>query len=98
MSYRLLFLGDVVGRPGRDALERDLPSLIKRLKPLFVVANGENAAGGVGITAEIAESMLSRSATTRSTSARFSRTSTAEPLSFGPRTCRPATRDGDRSR
>src|SRR5579862_2567188 len=58
MSYRLLFLGDVVGRPGRDALERDLPSLIKRLKPLFVVANGENAAGGVGITAEIAESMF----------------------------------------
>lgn len=58
MSYRLLFLGDVVGRPGRDALQRDLPRLIRELQPLFVVVNGENSAGGVGITSEIAEGMF----------------------------------------
>ena len=58
MSYRLLFLGDVVGRPGRDALQRDLPRLMKEWNPLFTVANGENAAGGVGITAEIAASFF----------------------------------------
>ena len=58
MSYRLLFLGDVVGRPGRDALQRELPRLRREWEPLFIVVNGENAAGGVGITGEIADSMF----------------------------------------
>jgi calcineurin-like phosphoesterase len=58
MSYRILFLGDVVGRPGRDALNRDLPHLKAQWQPLFTVVNGENAAGGVGITSEIAESIF----------------------------------------
>jgi calcineurin-like phosphoesterase len=58
MSYRILFLGDVVGRPGRDALKRDLPALIQKWKPLFVIVNGENAAGGVGITSDIADAMF----------------------------------------
>jgi metallophosphoesterase (TIGR00282 family) len=58
MSYRLLFLGDIVGRPGRDALQRDLPAMIREWEPLFIVVNGENAAGGVGITGEIADSIF----------------------------------------
>lgn len=57
-EYRILFLGDVVGRPGRNALQRGLPRLMNEHRPLFVIVNGENAAGGVGITSEIAEEFL----------------------------------------
>jgi metallophosphoesterase (TIGR00282 family) len=47
---RVLFVGDVVGGPGRRALTSALPRLRERLGPDLVIANGENAAGGVGIT------------------------------------------------
>ncbi len=52
---RLAVWGDVVGRGGREALIRELPGLIDRLGLDFVVVNGENAAGGFGITPEIAD-------------------------------------------
>jgi 2',3'-cyclic-nucleotide 2'-phosphodiesterase len=55
---RLLFIGDVVGEPGRRALIEALPDLRERFSPDFVVANGENVAGGLGITARTATSML----------------------------------------
>jgi len=55
---RLLFLGDVVGRPGRRALGILLPSLVAREVVDFVVANGENASGGKGIDPEGAEELL----------------------------------------
>jgi len=54
-EYTILFLGDVVGRPGRTAVQQGLPSLIDTHRPLFTIVNGENAAGGVGITPDIAE-------------------------------------------
>jgi metallophosphoesterase (TIGR00282 family) len=47
---RILFLGDIVGRSGRDAIARHLPGLRERLALDFVVGNGENAAHGFGIT------------------------------------------------
>ena len=50
---RLIFLGDVVGRAGRDAVTRELPLLRERYRPDLVVVNGENAAHGFGITEEI---------------------------------------------
>lgn len=50
---RLLFLGDIVGRPGRTAVRDALPGLITRYAIDFVVINGENAAGGFGITEAI---------------------------------------------
>lgn len=50
---RLLYLGDVVGRSGRDAVLEALPGLRQRLKLDFVVVNGENSAHGFGITAKI---------------------------------------------
>lgn len=50
----ILFLGDIVGRPGRDGVLAALPDLKARLKPDFVIVNGENAAGGFGLTAAIA--------------------------------------------
>lgn len=56
--YRVLFIGDVVGKPGRQALERFLPGLVNDYRPLYVIVNGENSAGGVGITSDIAESFF----------------------------------------
>jgi metallophosphoesterase (TIGR00282 family) len=55
---RLLFLGDVVGRSGRNAVVAQLPGLIVRHRLDFVVVNGENAAGGFGITEEILRNLL----------------------------------------
>jgi metallophosphoesterase (TIGR00282 family) len=55
---RLLFIGDVVGSPGRGVVEGLLPGLIESEKPDFVVVNGENAAGGVGITPKIARALF----------------------------------------
>ena len=62
MTYTLLFLGDVVGEPGRDAVRDALPRLRDRHRPLFTVVNGENAAGGVGITPKLADFLLAQGA------------------------------------
>jgi metallophosphoesterase (TIGR00282 family) len=55
---RLLFLGDVVGEPGRSAVQREVPQLKEELGLDFVVVNGENAAAGRGITPKIAIDLL----------------------------------------
>lgn len=55
---KLLFLGDIVGEPGRRAVFEMLPSLREELAVDFVVANGENAAGGRGITRKIAIDLM----------------------------------------
>jgi metallophosphoesterase (TIGR00282 family) len=52
-ELRILFVGDVVGHPGRDAVKAILPGLKKELYPDLTVLNGENAAGGFGLTAKI---------------------------------------------
>jgi metallophosphoesterase (TIGR00282 family) len=54
----ILFVGDIVGGIGRRTLLRLLPELRERLAPDFVVVNGENAAGGLGITPKIAEGLF----------------------------------------
>ena len=54
----ILFAGDVFGRPGRDALVRRLPALVQERDIHFVIANGENAASGAGITSKIAAVLL----------------------------------------
>lgn len=54
----LLFIGDVIGRPGRTVLQQSLPSLIQKHAIDFVVVNVENAAGGFGVTPEIADEFL----------------------------------------
>jgi metallophosphoesterase (TIGR00282 family) len=55
-GYRLnlLFIGDIVGRPGRRALKTTLPELVHTYEPDAVIANGENAAGGLGLTQDTA--------------------------------------------
>ena len=50
----VLFLGDVVGEPGRNAVIARLPELKEQHDVDFIVVNGENAAGGFGITESIA--------------------------------------------
>ena len=47
---RLLFIGDIVGRPGRQVLHQKLPGLVRERKIDLVIANAENIAGGSGIT------------------------------------------------
>jgi 2',3'-cyclic-nucleotide 2'-phosphodiesterase len=57
-TVSILFIGDVVGGLGKRTLLALLPSLRDRYAPDFVVVNGENAAGGVGITPKIAREMF----------------------------------------
>ncbi|WP_019242229.1 MULTISPECIES: TIGR00282 family metallophosphoesterase [Bacillus] len=59
---KLLFVGDVVGSPGRDMVEEYLPKLKDKYKPHIVIINGENAAAGRGITEKIYRQFLSSGA------------------------------------
>lgn len=54
---RVLFLGDIVGRSGRDSVAKHLKDIRKRLTLDFVVVNGENAAAGFGLTPKICEEL-----------------------------------------
>ncbi len=55
---KLLFIGDVVGQPGRKAVKALVPDLRRRLELDLVIANGENSAGGSGITVKTAEELF----------------------------------------
>jgi 2',3'-cyclic-nucleotide 2'-phosphodiesterase len=57
-SFRILALGDVIGKPGRKALGKHLARIVTETGADFVVVNGENAAGGLGITPEIVDEFL----------------------------------------
>lgn len=52
------FFGDIVGRPGRNAVAASLPEIRRLYGPDFVLANAENAAGGTGLTPEVAEELF----------------------------------------
>ena len=56
---KLLFIGDIVGEPGRSAVQSILPRLRDEHALDFVIANGENSAGGNGITPQIAGELFS---------------------------------------
>jgi 2',3'-cyclic-nucleotide 2'-phosphodiesterase len=55
---RVLFIGDVVGGPGRRGLRETMPSLRERYEPDLIIVNGENSAGGVGITERTANDLF----------------------------------------
>lgn len=59
MSIRVLMIGDVVGRPGRRAVIENVPGLVRDEGINLTIANGENAAGGNGITREVANELFS---------------------------------------
>jgi metallophosphoesterase (TIGR00282 family) len=56
----ILFIGDIVGAPGRRAVEELLPRAVDHYRIDLVVANGENASGGIGITPQVADQLLSQ--------------------------------------
>lgn len=55
---KVLLAGDVVGSPGRDALKRLLPVIRKEKNVDFIIANGENSAGGSGFTSRVVKEIL----------------------------------------
>ena len=55
---RVLFISDIVGSPGRDGLAAAMPGLRQRHSPDLIIANGENSAGGIGITAKTANELF----------------------------------------
>ena len=55
---KVLFIGDIFGEPGRRALARAIPRLVAQRQIDIVIGNGENAAGGFGITPELAEELF----------------------------------------
>ncbi len=57
-KFGVLFIGDLIGRPGRRALSRFLPELRKKYRPDLVVVNAENAAGGNGLTEETGKELF----------------------------------------
>src|SRR4051795_2101418 len=59
---KIIFVGDVVGATGRSVIDALLPGLVETEQPDFVVINGENAAGGVGITTKVALALLAAGA------------------------------------
>ncbi|WP_018922481.1 TIGR00282 family metallophosphoesterase [Salsuginibacillus kocurii] len=59
---KLMFIGDVVGSPGRKMVEEYVPKLKKKYRPSMVVINGENAAHGKGITEKIYKQLLNAGA------------------------------------
>jgi metallophosphoesterase (TIGR00282 family) len=58
MLVTVLAIGDIIGRPGREAVARLVPQLRRELNIDLVVANGENAAGGFGLTPKIADDLF----------------------------------------
>ena len=58
MPIKILFIGDIIGKPGRQALSRELDRLVDRYAVDLVIANGENAAGGFGLTLDTAKELF----------------------------------------
>jgi calcineurin-like phosphoesterase len=55
---KVLYVGDIMGEPGRRAVARMVPRLVSQRNIDVVIGNGENAAGGFGITPELAEELF----------------------------------------
>ena len=86
----VLFVGDIIGRPGRQAVEMLLPHLISKYKPSVVIGNGENAAGGIGITQDICRDLLKTFDLLTSGNHVWDKKEGAECLTKEPRLIRPA--------
>ncbi len=57
-DVRILFIGDIFGKPGREIAKRAIPALVERSTIDFVIANVENSAAGFGVTGDIADTIL----------------------------------------
>lgn len=58
MIVRILFIGDIFGKSGRDIAKRAIPAIVERQQIDFVIANVENSAAGFGVTGDIADTIL----------------------------------------
>lgn len=86
----ILFLADIIGRPGRTALKKFLPGLIAKHDPSLIVANAENAAGGLGLTEEIGRELLGLVDVLTSGNHIWDKRELGEYLDREPRLLRPA--------
>ncbi len=88
---RILFIGDIVGKPGREAVAQLLPGLREELSPELVIANAENAEEGRGITRDIVRELLGRGVDVITTGNHvWARSDELEVLETEPRLLRPA--------
>ena len=88
---RILFIGDIVGRPGRDIVRKALPVLIDRFGVDLVIANAENAAAGRGVTREIGDALLNAGVDVMTSGNHiWSQRETADYIGAEPRLLRPA--------
>ena len=88
---KLLFIGDIVGRPGRDLIRRHVRALASQYEADLVIANGENAAGGAGITRENMLEILSAGVDVITTGNHvWDKRETLEFIGNEPRLLRPA--------
>jgi len=55
---KVLIIGEIIGKPGRNKVKEILPEILKKYKPNFVVANGEHLSGGKGLTPEKVDEMV----------------------------------------
>ncbi len=86
----ILFLGDIIGRPGRKILDKYLPPLVKKYSPSLIIANGENAAGGLGITEKVGQELLSEIDVLTSGNHIWDKKEALDYLAREPRLLRPA--------
>jgi metallophosphoesterase (TIGR00282 family) len=86
----ILFLGDVIGRPGRKILEKYLRPVVKKHSPSLIIANGENAAGGLGITEKVGQELLRDIDVLTSGNHIFDKKEGLDYLAREPRVLRPA--------
>ena len=95
---RILFIGDIFGKPGREIARRAIPALVERESLDFVIANVENSAAGFGVTGDIADTILSYGVDAMTTGnhsgtrRKSSTTSRASRSCCAPRTSPPASR------
>jgi metallophosphoesterase (TIGR00282 family) len=85
-----LFIGDVIGRPGRRALVKHLPGLKKKFSPDAIIVNAENAAGGIGITEKVCQELLEHADVLTSGNHIWDKKEALPLLESQPRLLRPA--------
>ena len=90
-TLRILFIGDIVGRPGRELIRKGLSHLIDGVGADLVIANVENAAAGYGVTREIGEALLGHGIDVMTTGNHvWDRRETLDYIGTEPRLLRPA--------
>ncbi len=90
-KVRILFIGDVVGRPGRSGVHYLVPDIVEGYGINLVIANAENAAGGIGVTSSVADELLDNGIHVLTTGNHiWAKKEIVEYLTASPRLLRPA--------